>query len=308
MTKYLAEERASSSALKEVLKNPASYFFYINDRGNFKEKDKSHFALGTFAHMAFLEPELFDKCRVEPEYSLASISGAMTAIRFYERLNKRKPLDCNGKKLSDLKLYLEELKVSCGYMMMTKEQCEIIKLIKRNYYNYGGGIIPMLLKGAMTEISFYGEDADTGIKVKVRPDAFNIAANIGVNAIISFKTTAAPSLGKFIYDTAKFQYELSEGMYQNVVSDITGIPFNATIMIMLQTVAPYLPAVFWWAPEDLANGKYKYRYSLDTVKSSMDSGLWPGFEAMAESGNYGIINMTQPEWSRKLLHPVDIEN
>lgn len=308
MAVYLKEKSASSTALKEVIKNPASFFFYANDKANFVQKKKAHFDLGTFAHMAFLEPDLFDKCAVEPKYNAASTEGVIKGIRFYENLARQDEKSYAGVKIGDLKSDLEKLKGSCEYMIIAEEHKLIIDILKRNYYQYGGGIIPMILKGAMSEVSFYGTDESTGIKVKVRPDVFNVKKNIGVNAVISFKTTSAPSVGKFLYDSAKFQYELSEGMYQQVVSDITGIKFNSTIMIMLQTVPPFLPAVFWWAPEDLENGKYKYRYTVDTVKSCLDSGLWPGFEALAESGNYGIINMQQPEWSKKLMHPVDIDN
>lgn len=113
---------------------------------------------------------------------------------------------------------------------------------------------------------FYGRDKETQLDVRVRPDYFNIEENIGVNAVISFKTTRADDLGKFYYDCAKLKYELSEGMYQEVMSSITGRKFNVTIMIMLQTVEPYDVAVLFWSPDDLANGKYKYHYALSIVK------------------------------------------
>jgi hypothetical protein len=191
---------------------------------------------------------------------------------------------------------------------VAKEYQEIIDVLEYSYNHYGDGIIPRILKGAMAETSFYTKDQATGLPVKVRPDFFNIEENIGVNAIISFKTTSANTAEKFIYDTAKFKYELSEGMYQDVVSHVTGRKFNVTIMIMLQTVPPYLPAVFWWGPEDLTNGKYKYRMAIDQAKECIDKGLYPGFDALAESGNYGIIDLNQPEWAKKPLHPVDMED
>ena len=96
-------------------------------------------------------------------------------------------------------------------------------------------------------------------------------------------------------------------MYQQVATEITGRKFNTTIMIMLQTVPPYLVAVFIWSPDDLQNGKYKYRHALDTVKECQDKQSWPGFDASAEAGNFGIIELKQPEWAMKELHPVDID-
>lgn len=308
MENYLADDGVSSSALKEVLKNPASYFFYKNDKANFEEVKKDHFELGTFGHMAFLEADRFKRCKVEPKINRATKSSVINGIEFYEQLKNYDRKDVSAWGMEDLKIYLDELQKTCGYTMVSEKNHQIIKLMERNYYWYGGGIIPKILNGAVCEKSFYYTDPTTGIRLKVRPDALNTAENIGVDAIISFKTTSAPTLGKFIYDSAKFLYELSEGMYQEVVSDVTGRKFNSTIMIMLQTVPPYLPAVFWWAPEDLQNGKYKFRFALDTVADCEENGLWPGFEAMAESGNEGIIELIQPEWSKKLLAPVDVEN
>lgn len=309
METYLSKKNLSSSALKEVLKTPFHFKFYIDHKQ--KEKSKDCFELGTFSHMAFIEPDKFNKFIIEPEASLASRDGVMTLVKFYEKINKV-PVSAasqleNGK-IHEMKQYLDTLKDQCPYPVVAKEYQDIIDVLNFNYKNYGGGIIPKIMKGAMGEVSFYGKDNVTGLPVKVRTDSFNIKENIGVDAIISFKTTSAQNVSKFLYDTAKFQYELSEGMYQKVVSDVTGRKFNVTITIMLQTVPPYLPAVFWWNAEDLANGKYKYRFALDTAKECIDKSQYPGFDALAESGNMGIINLQQPEWTKKEIHPLDLED
>lgn len=327
MEKYLASPYLSSSSLKEVIKNPAAFYFYINDRNNFIEKPKPHLELGTFMHSAFLEPKLFDKVVVEPEANKSTLDGMNTLVSFWEKLiwdkytykgvaekkvnQAMKNCEEHGAdvtKIAGQRIYLDCLKEISEFTSIQPNHKLIIDLVKRHYYSYGGGIIPMLLKGAQVEHSFYGTDEQTGLKVKVRPDAFNTEENIGVNAVISFKSTCAADMGKFLYDSAKFKYELSEGHYQNVMSNVTGRQFNVTIMVVLQTVAPYLPAVFAWDAEDLVNGKYKARYALDTIKDCQDKGLYPGFESLAESGHYGIIQMKQPSWAEKLLSPVDLED
>jgi hypothetical protein len=310
MAEYLAKKANSSSALKEVLKTPFHYLFYTQQKQQVPEKP--HFELGTFAHMAFIEPDAFDKYIIEPDGNMAKKEDVMTLIRFYEKTNGN-ALSGIGHlgadpKINDLKNYLTTLKEKCPYKVVAKEYQEIIDVLGYSYKHYGDGIIPRILKGAISEASFYTKDPETGLSVKVRPDFFNIEENIGVNAIISFKTTSAGTVEKFLYDTAKFKYELSEGMYQDVVSHVTARKFNVTIMIMLQTVPPYLPAVFWWGPEDLTNGKYKYRTAINQVKECQEKSLYPGFDARAENGNYGIIELIQPEWAKKDLHPVDIED
>ena len=308
---YLQSRHVSSSNLKSALKTPRS--FYYDWERVFEEKEKPHFQLGTFAHMAFLEPTLFKLVKVKPEANQASKEGLITLINFYKKLNDLKTphLDPKDYKMDELKKMADGLLYLCkdkGYQFISEEMSMVIKALERNYYWYGGGIIPQILKGAYSEVSFYGKDEETGLNVRVRPDYFNVRENIGVDAIISFKTTRADDLGKFYYDCAKLKYELSEGMYQEVMSGITGRNFNVTIMIMLQTVEPYDVAVLYWSPDDLANGKYKYHYALSIVKDCFDKKLFPGYDAKAEDGARGIIDMQLPEWSQKMLHPVAIDD
>lgn len=305
MEEYLSRKCIGSSQMKEVLKTPRHFFY--DWENEFTEKQKDYFELGTFAHMAFLEPGLFSKVAIAPACNLATKDGVLEMISFFEKLNGSKN-SCNGDwKMTDLKEVLAYEREECQYQIIRNEHMEIIKALEKNYYWYGGGIIPKILKGAKSEISFYGEDASTGLPVKVRPDYFNIEENIGVNAVISFKTTRADNLGKFIYDAARLKYEVAEGMYQKVMSDITGRNFNATVMIMLQTVPPYDVAVLWWSPDDIQLGKYKYEMAIMNVKECFDNGWFPGFDAMAESGAHGIIDMKLPQWSEKELHPVDMD-
>lgn len=308
MEEYLKNMSESSSSCKEALKTPLHYLYYKTQE--IPKRPKKHFDLGTFAHMAFLEPELFDIVRVEPKADRGTIKGVLTLIEWYETLNDVKVHiypSCQGWKLPDLKEYLSELMADCKHQIIDPEHKIIIDVLKKNYYRYGNGIIPKIMRGAKNEVSFYGKDKETGIPVKVRPDAFNVAENIGVNAVISFKTTNADNIQKFIYDSAKYSYELSEGMYQEVMTDITGREFKTTITVMLQTCPPYLPAVLWWDADDLENGRYKYRNALLTIQECKEKEQFPGFDAMAESGLSGIIKMKQPDWTMKELHPVDID-
>lgn len=308
---YLNSKHISSSNLKVVSNTPRSFHYDYNNV--FKEPDKPHFQLGTFAHMAFTDPKLFDLVRVEPKLSQSSKEGVLGMIRFYSDLINKEHTDhpCEKWGFHDLKDYRDNLLQECtdlGYTFIAEDMSLIIEAIKKNYYWYGGGIIPEILKGSASEVSFYCTDPETGLDVRVRPDYLNINENIGVDAIISLKTTRADSLGKFYYDCAKLKYELSEGMYQEVVSHVTGRRFNVTIMIMLQTVPPFDVAVLYWSPDDLANGKYKYRYALSVVKECFEKKNFPGFDAMAEEGSRGVIDMQLPEWSKKLIHPVAIDD
>lgn len=75
MEMYLKSKHISSSNLKNALKTPRS--FYYDYERVFEEKEKPCFQLGTFAHMAFLEPRLFELVKVEPKYSQSSKEGVI---------------------------------------------------------------------------------------------------------------------------------------------------------------------------------------------------------------------------------------
>lgn len=215
MEMYLQSKYISSSNLKNALKTPRS--FYYDYERVFEEKERPCFQLGTFAHMAFLEPRLFDLVKVEPKYNQSSKDGVLSMIDFYNDLlssdNNYVPdvdeeIPCVNWNFNALKDFRDNKKQKCidlGYSFISEEMSMIIEALKRNYYWYGGGIIPQLLKGAFSEVSFYGKDEETGLNVRVRPDYFNVEENIGVNAVISFKTTRADDLGKFYYDCAKLK-------------------------------------------------------------------------------------------------------
>ena len=195
-----------------------------------------------------------------------------------------------------------------GFEVIEEGYDTIISILKRHYLTYGGGIIPRIMKGALSEVSFYGKDPETGLEVKIRPDAIQTEENIGVNAIISFKTTRAESVAKFLYDCAALKYQITEGMYSEVATHITGRKFNTVIMVVLQTVEPYLPMLLWWSAEDLALGKHQYHHTMYTIREAIDKGLFPGFDAQAEEGNYGIIDTELPSWAHSLTRPVNIED
>lgn len=307
---YLENEAIGSSLCKEILKTELHYFHAKNK--TFREKEEKHFSLGTFAHMAFLEPSRFENLLTEPPCSMASFKGMKEVMEFYidlyqydQRFSEVKHVWTNYKfpsldeNLPLLKKILEDFRLNSPLQTVDAKSKSIIDALKVNYYAYGDGILPLLLRHAMKETSFYTVDKATGLKVKVRPDGLQLEKNIGVNAVISFKTTSADSVRQFENDTAKFKYELTEGMYQEVISDITGKAFDVTILVMLQVVPPYLPALFIWDNQDILNGKEKYHKALSMIKSIKDKKHLSGFDAMADEDQRGIIVLKQPDWAKE---------
>lgn len=313
MEKYLAKDAESSSALKEVLKSPRHYLIYRNE--HLEPKDTSHFTLGTFIHSAFLEPKKFDKVKVLPEGGRKnSIQGLQTLIRYYlELLDSKAAEDVEAvlktMKLDDLKTMLSDLESEAaerGYTFIAPQDMQIVNVIRSSYFSYAGGVIPKLIANGVTETSMYGRDGSTGLRVKIRPDCMLFEEQVGANIILSVKTTSAGNIDAFMRDAAKYRYELAEGMYLKVASDITGRRFSGTLMLVAQTVIPFQCALVWLDAEDLEIGKYKYQQAIDVVAECKRTRRWPGFESYAEDGT-GIIQARFPSWIRAELKPQYIE-
>ena len=306
MEKYLSAPGESSSALKEVLKSPRHYLIYKNE--DLRPKDESHFTLGTFIHSAFLEPSKFDKVKVLPaEGNKSSKTGITALINYYWTLLGIAPdIFLADMKMDDLKEVLFDLETEAkkaGYTFIDADMLQIVKIVRSSYRTYGGGIIPRLIAHGRTEVSMYGKDKSTGLKVRIRPDCMLLEEQVGANIVLSVKTTSATSVDAFMRDAAKYRYELAEGMYLQVASEITGRKFSGTIMLVAQTVIPYQCFLLWLDAEDLACGKYKYQQAVDIVKQCKATDSWPGFESFADDDAHGIIQARFPGWIKSELKP-----
>lgn len=305
METYLAATGESSSLLKTALNTPRHY--YIERHRLIKPKSGRHFDFGTFCHSAVLEPEKFAKVRILPEANRSTIEGCKILLKYYwDLLGVNGPVNIDECKIGTMRDMIEDLNeeaINQGYSFVSHEDEMAINVIRVGFNTYGGGFLPKLMKYVQTETSMYGNDPSTGLKVKIRPDGMLLEENFGINAILSVKTTSATSVNAFLADCAKFKYELSEGMYLQVASHITGRPFTATLMLMIQSVAPFQIALLFWDAEDLEIGKYKYQMAIDTVAKCRESGEWPAFDAMAEEGAFGIIKAKLPKYIKNELPP-----
>lgn len=334
MEKYLGNDSLSSSMLKAALKTPLHFEFAKSEDKEELVKLKEtpeHFNLGTFLHQAILEPTKFERVIVEPTAPLNTTEGVVKAIEFWENVINKKGFGVieNAEVKADLVLeyctktvtelsglsldkidgkraYIKHLKNCSDVEPVSEENMIKIKILKRHYEVYGNGILKRLLLHSKREISIYHTEATTGLNLKVRPDAIQFKENIGVDAIISVKSSGIEDLKAFYNQAAKLHYDLSEGMYQEVVSNATGRDFNTTIMVMLQTVAPFAIAILVWSAEDIEMGKHKYHFALNNAKEIIEKQSVKGYEVFSEAENFGLIQMSLPVWNQQEFLPRNI--
>lgn len=298
MDKYLADPGESSSLLKKAMESPRAY--YLDRTRALLEKEGRHFTFGTFAHSAILEPSLFAKVHVMPDADRTTKEGCMSLLHYYgDLIAQTVPVDAITRPIADLRKMIKAMEATAaeeGHEFVKQSDRQIIDVLFGEFNSYGGGILPRLMQYAQTETSMYGDDPATGLRVKIRPDGLLLEENFGLNAVLSVKTTSAKNLRAFMADCAKYRYELAEGMYLDVASEITGRAFTATLMLVVQSVEPYQIALLCWDAEDLAIGKAKYRKAIDTVAKCRAENRWPGFDAEAEDGTFGLLRAKMPKY------------
>lgn len=291
MEEYLSKKGVNSSIIAKVLISAkAAKYEYDNQEDEVKEIAKDFESLGTLIHESLLEPELFEKVKTEPLADLRTTDGTREMVKFYCSLRTPKPSYRGISKMGikELREILKTERLICKHTIVTQPQKFIIEEIKRNYYEYGGGIIPQILKGASCETSIYTQEPELLFEEKIRPDSFNTAENIGVDAIISIKSTSAKSLEEFKTQAKSLKYGLKEGFYHRVFSHVTGRN-PVTIMIGVQTTPPYDVFLLFWNAETMEVVTKEANYYLEILNDSFEKGNFQGLESKAEEGNRGVI-------------------
>ena len=329
MDKYLEDRHHLSSSVLSMASKSPLHLYYEYESGWKQELDKlqkkeGYFDLGTYLHECFLEPTKFSRVVVEPQANRASKEGVNTLCTFWEEIITEEYQDepaegfaeslinqaCNGvdlEKMAGMKEYYTNLKASSKSEAVRGDHKIIIDAVKYNYMAYHDRVIPRMLKHSKREISMYYLDPETGLKLKIRPDAIAFEENIGVNAIISFKSTSSDNLMQFAYQCAKLNYPMKEAMYQEVASKVTGRNFDTTILLMMQSVPPYGVAMLVYSRDDIEAGHYRYMNAKQTAMECISKNRYPGYEVFAEEGNMGLIGLNMPEFYRSVSEkPVNI--
>ena len=312
--KYLSSSQYYSSGdfVKAVKGTPLD--LYYNHHEEWKEelqkfKNQKAFDLGRHIHACILEPTRWTRVAVEPKASRGSHEGCDELIEYWQEVVEQqgKPRYTTPAlgSLSSKKKYIEQLIQLADVEVVSEEHFIIISILHSRWKMYENGIWKQLLKHAKREVSIYTNDY-LGLPQRIRPDALLFKENIGVDAILSIKSSRAESIDHFAYQSAKLGYDIKEACYQEVASHVTGRDFATTIQVMYQTVAPFGIAVFIIAAEDIEAAKHKYRSGVEIAKQCKENGHYPGFESYAEQDSLGIIELNYPGWNNKELRAMSI--
>lgn len=228
-------DSVSCSGLKHILRSPAHFQAYLE-----RDDDKKP-NLGTALHCAALEPHVF-----QDKYTF--FSGDRRG-KVYEAFVEENP----------------------GKTVLTEVEWIKVAGMMRSLLSFSEFPLRKALKLAQREMSIFWTDEETGVRCRVRLDAFNSPFNI-----FDLKSTTDARPEYFIKQAVRLDYDLQAAMYTEAVRQYIGerVPF------VFVAVEEDSPNGVWLMPAGesmLENGMKKFRSALATYARCKASGEWPGY-------------------------------
>jgi len=136
------------------------------------------------------------------------------------------------------------------------------------------------------EVSLFWTDAETGEKVKCRPDCLTTDPTLtGKKMIVDYKTTDSCEDGHFERSCKKYGYKLQsamyrEGVFQNYLEDY-GFAFVAQ-----EKKAPYCVRVYVCTEQYINEGYDEYRALMGLYHKCRELDKYPSYEGFDEEYDY----------------------
>jgi hypothetical protein len=232
---YFDDPAYSQSDLKAVLDCP-QLLWEMKHNGGRRKLPTAAMQSGTIDHMAVLEPDRFDKTYAVcgPRNTKAGKAAAKAAE-------------------------------DAGLEPIT--QAQYVEAHNVNAAIRQHPLAKQLLVDGQPEVSVYGEDASTGLKVKGKLDWFND------DRIIDLKTVGpgGASPAAFTKQIVNFKYHLQAAHYL----EMTGA--EAFIFLVVEREPPYQIGIYELDDNALAEGRWLRKKALDTVAFCRAANSWPGY-------------------------------
>ncbi len=121
-------------------------------------------------------------------------------------------------------------------------------------------MVRRLTRGAMIERSAFWTDAETGVKMRCRPDLYNP----GMKVIADLKTCADARQFKFQKDVAEYGYFLQEPVYTEGWQAAGGGAVDGFVFLVVEPEEPFAFGIYELEPSAVEEGYAAYRQALTT--------------------------------------------
>jgi hypothetical protein len=287
----------SSSMLKYIHKGHSMEDFHYNYILKEAKKEKvDAFRVGTIAHLAVLEPEIFVK-----NVFVCDLDQKTNAFKeFRLELVTGKKADTAKRKKCDLaeeeRTTLIETK-SGGYIHLERNEeificsSEEMRMFEKFMTRAAKHAeINKMLTTSVIEQSGVAQDPETGLWMSLRGDARNNKGYFADPKTID-KHLTTENIRYYFKD---YGLAIQAAHYIETANLIEPGKYKHFWFIMMSKKAPYELALVKLGPTSLAWGVRKRREILNKIAACEQADLWPGLDARDDGARYMSIEL--PEW------------
>lgn len=272
---YHADTAIGSSGLKSFKECPAIYWHdYLNPDRVTKDESK-YSSIGSHAHVALLEPEIFAR-----DYVVAPADATIN------RGKKNEIVKAMNKAHGEWKEFEAEAIANNKKPLLMTEYLQanaMAEAIKNH------SLANKMLTGGKAEVSFLAKDETTDLMMKARPDYLVKVQGIGV-VLVDYKTTSLPlGVSKQSNHAFSLGRHLQAAHHKAVTELATGGVINEVCYITQMQSAPHLIRIFRMSEDAIIIGKNERRQYLDSIAECHTKNIWPDYP-------HEIEDLILPKW------------
>lgn len=140
-----------------------------------------------------------------------------------------------------------------------------------------------------SEVSFYGTDPATGVRLRARVDRMHFADD-GRVWLVDLKTDRNAYPAAFVRDAANHGYHFQAAWYLMVIQLLKLAASPAFVFPVVEKEPPYLVSVVEFDAEAIAEGTRLCRQAIDVYHDCQANDTWPGYDA-------DITPISLPPWA-----------
>jgi len=262
-------------------------------------KESACMAEGISAHVALLEPALFESKYargIDPaDYPNALVTGKDlegfcrdSGIKGYSGKKKEELIDFIiglGEKVEILDIIERDHAAHCAENNIEVIPAKVFDTVKKMrdviFLNGYGD----LLADGHTEMSLINEDSD----LKCR---FDFVGSYGIQpVIVDYKTTSSAHPELFGAQAHRMHYWLKMALQRDLFVDYYGVE-PRVILLAQSTKPPYLVQAYELTKDQIAVGREQYMEAHRLYNRCIESNAWPAYSG-------GIIELQTPGWAAR---------
>lgn len=125
------------------------------------------------------------------------------------------------------------------------------------------------------EVSLIWQDEATGIWLKTRPDW--LPNDPAERFLAEYKTAVSIEPVRMSFDAFKFGYDMQAALELDGVRAVLGIEPRGICHVVQEKDPPYLAELRMFTPEQIEDGRYRYRRALEIFARCLKENDWPGY-------------------------------